>query len=56
MEPSVTLECVDAKGDMKQDMDPASTMPRALEGDHMTIDSRPITTLTSAVARTIKSV
>ena len=52
----MTLECVDAKGDMKQDMDPASTMPRALEGDHMTIDSRPITTLTSAVARTIKSV
>ena len=56
LEHSVILECVDVKGDMKQDMDPASTTPRALEGDHMTIDSLPITTLTSAVARTIKSV
>ena len=56
LEPSVTLACVDVKADMKQDMDPASTMLRALEDDHGTIDSLPITTLTSAVERIIKSV
>ena len=52
----MTLACVDVKGDMKQGMDPASTMLRALEDDHGTIDSLPITTLTSAVERIIKSV
>ena len=47
----MTLACVDVKGDMKQGMDPASMTLRALEDDHGTIDSLPITTLTSAVEK-----